>query len=226
MITLNRLRRHRQGEHRYPDESPLPAMERLAPNGQPTFPGGPPPFLAAPVAPVTEPRPVFTARVRPGAMTRPQLVLDARDPMAPSRCRPYVPAEYGDPLSPGIPVPVTATAVIGDGMTPVPPWEPPAGDDAPGTWPALYSGPGWTRALADARRRNGEVEELPALVEDGLGRNAAEFERVARHFRERITQGARDCCTALGRPDLARVLLDRVAGLAWGRDADRRTAGD
>ncbi len=142
--------------------------------------------------PVTQaPRPTFTPRTA-GPQTRADLVIP-------------------DPLSRRFPVPVTVRPVIGDSLRqhPEPEAEAPA-EAGPGATAMLYSGPGWAAALMAARLRNGEVEELPALVEQGYGRNAAGFATVARHFRERITATAEQVCAAMGRPDLAGQLLRRV----------------
>lgn len=100
-------------------------------------------------------------------------------------------------------------AVIGDSLDPRPSWEDPP-EPEPGTSPVLYARTGWTRALTAVRKRNGELDELPKLVEAGLGRNAAEFHTALRHAREGITEGAVRLCADLGCLDMAGELLRRV----------------
>lgn len=127
---------------------------------------------------------------------------------APALGRPYVP---GSPLDPGTPVRPLARPLIGDSI-PFPDREPSAPPAPPGTGtsPALYCGPGWTARLMDARVRDGEWDELPAIIEAGFGRNAAAEAAMRRHSRAAVAEAARRLCALLGRPDLAAPLLHRV----------------
>ena len=74
----------------------------------------------------------------------------------------------------------------------------------------LWSGPGWAGRRMTALVREGAWEELPALVEKGLGENAAESATAFRHNAERITDAARQVCAALGAPHMTGTLLARV----------------
>jgi hypothetical protein len=115
----------------------------------------------------------------------------------------------------------------------LPAWDAPdaiAEPEAPGSLALLYAGPGWTRTLTASRLRSGEWDELPKIVEEGYGRNAAEMVTAYRHARERIIAGAETVCAAIGNPGLAGELLQRVrqlvdeareAAAASGREAVR-----
>src|SRR5215469_2980843 len=75
---------------------------------------------------------------------------------------------------PHIPAPDAPPAKIFDSMPPLPEPEqdpePPPGYEVPlDSRAQIYSGPGWTRALTAARVRSGEWDELPAIIETGLG---------------------------------------------------------
>lgn len=88
--------------------------------------------------------------------------------------------------------------------------------------PALYTGPGWTRALCMARVRDGEWEDLNALLEKAWGRNHEQYIAARRHVREAMAELTRQGCAQLGVPGAAGLLLRRVAELA---EAERRAGG-
>lgn len=180
------------------------AIARMAPQERPlgSLVEVPPPAARAP-------RPTFTPAAS-GPQTRADLVIAADDPC---------------PLSRAVRVWLTVRPVIGDslGRLPEPEGKPPAWA-GPGATAMLYSGPGWTRVLEAVRLRNGELEELPALVEQGLGRNAAEAATAARHFRERVVEAAAQFCAGIGLPSYAGTLLQRVHELNVA--AQRRGARD
>jgi hypothetical protein len=76
--------------------------------------------------------------------------------------------------------------------------------------PMLYTGPGWAGRRMTARVRDGEWDEIPLLVERGLGRNASEAATAFRHSHERIADAARRVCTEAGSPEQAGILMRRV----------------
>ena len=112
------------------------------------------------------------------------------------------------PRPPAGPRPVifeqVAAAVPVSKLTPPPPPAP------PGRSAALYCDPGWAAQLMRLRVRNGEWDELPAIVEQGFGRNAADEAAGLRHSRASIAEGVVQQCAAIGRPDLAAPLLYRT----------------
>jgi len=161
------------------------------------------------------PQPSFTAREpSPRAETAPI-------PLPVTR-RPYVPR---DALDHAAAVTGTVRPVIGDSMPALPPEPEPPAPPAPGTSTALYAGPGWTERLASMRVRNGEWDELPAIVERGLGRNAADEAAGFRHSRAVIGEGVRQQCAAIGRSDLAAPLLYRVHELVTAARAAQAEEG-
>lgn len=151
------------------------------------FPRGENPYPA-------KPGPSFTpAPPRNAAMTAPQQAY-----------RPRLPGTH--PARAVIHDQVSASMLIAE-LSP-PPAPPAAGD---GT--ALYCAPGWAGMLMRLRIRNEEWEELPRLVEEAMGRNAAEAATALRHSREKIAEAARQFCTGTGHPEMLRGLLDRVSEL-------------
>jgi hypothetical protein len=112
------------------------------------------------------------------------------------------------PRPPAGPRPVifeqVAAAVPVSKLTPPPPPEP------PGRSAALYCDPGWAAQLMRLRVRSGEWDELPAIVEQGFGRNAADEAAGLRRSRASIAEGVVQQCAAIGRPDLAAPLLYRT----------------
>ena len=136
---------------------------------------------------------------------------------------PRPPAETGaqpvlreDPLDVSAPVPPSLPPLIGDSIpAPEPPPEPdpelPLEYQVPADSRAvLWSGPGWAGRRMEALVREGAWEELPAIVEKGLGKNAAESATAFRHNHERITDAARQVCAAIGAPHMTGTLLARV----------------
>ena len=116
--------------------------------------------------------------------------------------------------------PVFLPPVIGDSLDPRPSWEEPP-EPEPGTSPVLYARRGWTKVLTAVRKRNGELDELDTLVEQGHGRNAAEYHTSLRHNRERTAEGAWQLCAELGCPDMFGALLNRVGQYAAAAQARR-----
>ena len=116
-----------------------------------------------------------------------------------------------DPLDFSVPVPPSLEPLIGDAIpAPGPYPEPePEQETAPGTEAVLYSGPGW--AFLPTAQRIAELDEMDLLVERGLGQNAAETATAFRHSRQRISAGVRQLCAEVGQPEMAGVLLRRVA---------------
>lgn len=137
----------------------------------------------------------------------------------------FTPAETAPlPVLAGGPIPagITVRPVIGDGMGPLPSWEPPP-PPVPGNSPELYSGPGWTRRLGGPRAWDRARSAWLADIDRGFGQNVADFHAGLRHSRERIMEGARQVCETLGAPGLTAMLLDRVSDLTReARDNARR----
>lgn len=126
-----------------------------------------------------------------------------------------------DVLSPAATVPVTAAPVIGDKLPGPAEPAPPAAIPAPGSSPVLYAGDGWAARLMRMRVNAGEWDDVHAIAERGLGRNAADTAAALRHSRTSIAEGVRQWCAAIGRPDLADALLRRTAEF---NDAARQVA--
>lgn len=145
-------------------------------------------------------------------MAPPQPAYIPRPP-APTGAQPML-AE--SPLDNWVPVEPSLPALIGDAI-PAPEPQPEPEPELPLEYqvPAdaravLWSGPGWAGRRMQALVREGAWEELPALVEKGLGENAAESATAFRHNAERITDAARQVCAALGAPHMTGTLLARV----------------
>lgn len=132
---------------------------------------------------------------------------------APTAAQPVLRETAADPFDPATPVWPAVKPVIGNSLH-APPAEPePAGPPEPGASPVLYAGPGWAGRLMNLRVVNREWEDLPAIVERGLGRNAAEAAAGYRHTCTAIAEGMRSRCAVLGRPDLAERVLRRTQEL-------------
>lgn len=165
-------------------------------------------LLASPTAeplaaPDGGPQPSWSPRpARPNAETR-------AIPL-PVGGRPYV---RGRQLDKATPVTITAGPEIGDSLT-VPaagPAQAALFDAAPPRPTILpYTVPGWAGLQMSRWVTRGEWEELPAIVERGLGRNAAEAAAGFRHSRETIAGQVRQWFAANGNPDLADDLLRRT----------------
>jgi hypothetical protein len=121
------------------------------------------------------------------------------------------------PLDSWMPVEPTLPAVIGDSIpAPEPPPErepevPPEYQVPQDARAMLWSGPGWAGRRMVALVREGAWEELPAIVEKGLGKNAAESATSFRHNSERIADAARRVCAEAGCPEQTGLLLRRVS---------------
>jgi len=171
---------------------------RRAPRHAPVSARVPSLLLAAPVPPVTAPRPSFEAkRPRPDAATAPHPVANAR---------PYV----QDPLDPGAPVWPGSKPVIGESL-PVPAAEPEHAETAgPGNTALLYTEPGWAELQMSRWIANGEWEDLHPIVGRGWERNAADMAVSLVRNRARIAAAAASFTAATERPDLTGILLRRA----------------
>lgn len=164
------------------------------------------------------PAATFTPAAQPAAPTRPIAGLATTETVAASRAtrrvRPYISAGAPkallfDALASELPLPPVMSAgeqarLLG---------HIPAPAEAPGSDVVLYCGPGWTRALSARRIADGEWEDWPADVEQGLGRNAAEEATALRHSRQGVAEGWRHFCLAVGEPGWIDRGLRRIGEL-------------
>jgi hypothetical protein len=211
---IGRLYRRPAADDQYAAELPAAAPERSFRPGRHAAarPRESAMVLSAPPAHVTVPAgPAFSARrARPSAVTAPHPVA-----------RPYVsgPLDHGTPVWPG------SKPVIGDSLTlPAAPaaftdgtalrWL--GGDEAAERVPTAvpYTRPGWAGIQMKRWVCNGEWDALPAIVEEGLDRNAAAMAIGLRHNRTTIAAEVWKWCAAEGWTDLAAPLLRRVQELA------------
>jgi hypothetical protein len=141
--------------------------------------------------------------------------------------RPYLKA---DPFDPATEVKAVLRPAIGDSMAPRAATGPVLAlrwlgiGEASALRPTAlpYTAPGWATLQMNRWVARGEWEELPAIVEQGYGRNAADEAAGRRHSREAIVRGIQQRCAAIGRPDLAGPLLRQAHELVM---AARATAG-
>lgn len=170
------------------------------------LPPEPEAYLAAPTFTPVRPDPARATR------TIPELSLPANASPEPAIGRPYV---AGDPLESGTSIRPLVPPFIGNSLPPLPaaPRAEPKSLAGPGASPVLYAGPGWAGRLMNLRVANREWEDLPAIVERGLGQNAAEAAAGYRHSCTAIAEGMRTRCAVLGRPDIAERVLRRAQEL-------------
>lgn len=179
---------------------------RVAPRHAATATREPTRLLAAPTTeplPDAEPVPSFEPRrPRPNAETRPIPL--------PVTGRPYF---SGDPLDPATFVQPLTPPAIGDSM-PAPVTGPPQAalfDAVPSRPLAVpYTAPGWAALQMSRWVIRGEWDDLHAELDQGVGRNAAEYRTAFRHSRETIAGQMRQRLAAIGRPDLADMVLRRT----------------
>lgn len=159
------------------------------------------------------PQPTFTRAAPPAPPTRPIAGLATADAVAAARprgVRPFVSAGAPktllfDELARELPLPPAMS-----------PWEkrtvlrPAPASAEPGCDVELYSAPGWTRAVTALRLERGELDDWPADVERGLGRNAAEEATALRHSRQGVAEGWRRFCLAVGHPEWTDPGLHRI----------------
>lgn len=172
------------------------------------LPAEPEPYLAGPRFTAVRPDPARATRIIP------ELSLPVNASPEPAIGRPYV---AGDPLESGTSIRPLVPPFIGDSLPPLPPEPEPVVVYGPERAPSLtpYAGPGWAGLQMRRWIANGEWEELPAIVERGLGQNAAEAAAGFRHSRTTIAEGMRQLCAGIGRPDLAAHVLQRTDELVW-----------
>lgn len=175
---------------------------RVAPRHAATVTREPTRLLAAPVA-EPAPAPSFEPRQpRPNAETRPIPL--------PVAGRPYF---GGDPLDPATFVRVTSAPAIGDSLPAAVtgPAQAALFDAAPSRPLAMpYTAPGWAALQMSRWVIRGEWDDLHAELDQGVGRNAAEYRTAFRHSRETIAGQMRQRLAAIGRPDLADMVLRRT----------------
>jgi hypothetical protein len=80
----------------------------------------------------------------------------------------------------------------------------------PGATALPYTAPGWAGLQMSRWIARGEWDDVYAIAEQGLGRNAADEAAGRRHSRTAIANGVRQWCAVIGRTELAEDLLRRT----------------